>query len=420
MLLVNKLLLLKIFEGFSIQRWNDMARPIELTEMDKSGHKMVVSYLLGKMEEMNGRDIDWEKIIYACFFELLKKIALSDIKASVHKRIKNEYPEEFKELNNWVVDQYEYLIDDIELLDMFRDYLTEKEDLSDINFKIVRAAHKYSTIREFELIRMVNSPSSRIFAIEKELNSDIMQFLELKGVQMLVTKQALFDLLTTIEQLRFQVRWGQTQRIPKTTVLGHSMIVACFSLLFSRELKPSKKRLYNNVFCGLFHDLPEAVTRDIISPVKRATDSLPKIVKKIEESIVNEELFPLIDDSYKIDKSCKTDKSCKIDKSCKNEIRYFTENEFSNRIMIDGKPTIVEQNEISEKYNKDEFSPIDGELIEFCDKLAAFLEAYQSKSYGINSPHLDEGRENIVKQYQEKKSVCGIDVSRLFKEFSTY
>ncbi len=265
--MVNKLLLLKIFEGFSIQRWNDMARPIELTEMDKSAHKLVVAYLLGKMEEKNGMIIDWEKVIYACFFELLKKIALSDIKSSIHKKIKNEFPEEFDKLNNWVVDQYEVLIEDKELLEMFRNYLLEKKDLTDINFKIVRAAHKYSTFREFELIKMINRPSTRIFSIEKELNTDIQQFLDLKGLQMFVTKQNLYELLKVIEQLRFQVRWGQTQRIPRTTVLGHCMLVASFALLFSRELKPSKKRLYNNVFCGLFHDLPEAVTRDIISPV---------------------------------------------------------------------------------------------------------------------------------------------------------
>jgi putative hydrolase of HD superfamily len=400
--MVNKLLLLKIFEGFSIQRWNDHARPIELTEMDKSALKLIVAYLLGKMEEKNGIIIDWEKIIYACFFELLKKIALSDIKASIHKKIKNEFPEEFDKLNNWVVDQYEVLIEDNELLKMFRNYLLEKKDLSDINFKIVRAAHKYSTIREFELIKMINSPSIRIFDIEKELNADIQQFLDLKGIQMLVTKQNLYELLSIIEQLRFQVRWGQTQRIPRTTVLGHCMMVSCFTLLFSRELKPkpSKKRLYNNVFCGLFHDLPEAVTRDIISPVKRATDNLPGIVKKIEESIVQEKLFPLIDDSFI------------------EEIRYFTENEFNNRIIIDGEIKTVSAAEIADKYNHDEYSPVDGELIELCDKLSAFLEAYQSKRYGIDSPHLNQGRLNILNKYKNEKNICGIDVRKLFNEFA--
>ena len=34
---MNRSLALKIFEGFSIQRWNDLVRPFELVEMDKAG-----------------------------------------------------------------------------------------------------------------------------------------------------------------------------------------------------------------------------------------------------------------------------------------------------------------------------------------------------------------------------------------------
>ena len=83
------------------------------------------------------------------------------------------------------------------------------------------------------------------------------------GLKSLILKQELFDFVTKIEQLRYQVRWGQSPRIPKTSVLGHSMLVASLSLLLTREFNPTDKRIYNNFFAGLFHDLPEAVTRAI-------------------------------------------------------------------------------------------------------------------------------------------------------------
>ena len=38
------------------------------------------------------------------------------------------------------------------------------------------------------------------------------------------------------------------------------------------------KECYNN-FSALFHDLPEAATRDTISPVKQATAELPRWLK---------------------------------------------------------------------------------------------------------------------------------------------
>ena len=51
---MEKSLALKIFEGFSIQRWNDLVRPFDLVEMDKGGEKMVIAYILGKYEENKG------------------------------------------------------------------------------------------------------------------------------------------------------------------------------------------------------------------------------------------------------------------------------------------------------------------------------------------------------------------------------
>jgi putative hydrolase of HD superfamily len=37
---------MKLFEGFSIKRWNDQISPVELVEMDKNAHKMAIAYCL--------------------------------------------------------------------------------------------------------------------------------------------------------------------------------------------------------------------------------------------------------------------------------------------------------------------------------------------------------------------------------------
>ena len=89
---MEKNLVFKIFEGFSIQRWNDLIRPFELVEMDKAGEKMVLAYIIGKFEENKGSKIDWYWMIYASFFDLLRKIALCDIKAPVQQMLKREFP----------------------------------------------------------------------------------------------------------------------------------------------------------------------------------------------------------------------------------------------------------------------------------------------------------------------------------------
>lgn len=405
---MNKDLALKLFEGFSINRWNDLVRPFELVEMDKEAEKMVVAYIIGKYEESRGVNIDWEWMIYASLFDLLRKIALCDIKSPIQRIIKDDYPEEFQKLNEWVLEQYRDIIDDQNLFKKFTDYIGKRsgsipyEPGQELTARVFRAAHKYSTLRELDMISCVNE-AERLETIRKEVNSDIQRYLDLRGLQLLITKQKPFEFLMRIEQLRFQTRWNQTPRVPKTSVLGHCFFVAALTLLFQNEtgVKMSPKRIYNNFFSGLFHDLPESVTRDIISPVKQATHGLPAIVKNIEDQIVKAELVPLMEDFYK------------------DEILYFTNDEFENRVIIDGKVQFVSYEDLNEKYNSDEYNPVDGKLVRLADHYSALLEADASIRHGITSKHLMDGKINLLKTYQEGCVINGMDAYSLFVSLSS-
>lgn len=402
---MNKKLALKIFEGFSIQRWNDLVRPFDLVEMDKAGEKMVLAYIIGKYEENKGSHVDWLWMIYASLFDFLKKIALCDIKAPVQQMLKKEFPEEYLRLNEWVLNQYKALIQDEDLFSRFTIYIGQKagsfeipEDLKE-TVHIYQAAHKYSTIRELEMLSFVNE-KERYQTIEKDLKAEIQPYLDLEALQKLMTHQKEFEFLLKIEQLRFQTRWNQTPRVPKTSVLGHCFFVAVMTLLLGMESNPDmcERRVINNFFTGLFHDLPEAVTRDIISPVKQATDDLPNIVKKIEDEIVEKELLPLMDSTYS------------------KELIYYTSDEFTNRIIEGNKVTHVSWEELNKKYNSTEYNPIDGKLVRICDHLSALLEADISIKHGITSAHLTSGRNGMLKHYLPGDIISGINVGQFFSD----
>lgn len=402
---MNKKLALKIFEGFSIQRWNDLVRPFDLVEMDKAGEKMVLAYIIGKYEENKGSHVDWLWMIYASLFDFLKKIALCDIKAPVQQMLKKEFPEEYLRLNEWVLNQYKALIQDEDLFSRFTIYIGQKagsfeipEDLKE-TVHIYQAAHKYSTIRELEMLSFVNE-KERYQTIEKDLKAEIQPYLDLEALQKLMTHQKEFEFLLKIEQLRFQTRWNQTPRVPKTSVLGHCFFVAVMTLLLGMESNPDmcERRVINNFFTGLFHDLPEAVTRDIISPVKQATDDLPNIVKKIEDEIVEKELLPLMDSTYN------------------KELIYYTSDEFTNRIIEGNIVTHVSWEELNKKYNSTEYNPIDGKLVRICDHLSALLEADISIKHGITSAHLTSGRNGMLKHYLPGDIISGINVGQFFSD----
>jgi putative hydrolases of HD superfamily len=201
-----------------------------------------------------------------------------------------------------------------------------------------------------------------------------------------------------VGQLRFQQRWAQTPRIPETSVLGHMLVVAMLSYLCSIEVGACDRRLVNNYLAGLFHDLPEVLTRDIVSPVKRSVEGLDELIKEIESRQVEELLLPLLPVGWH------------------NELRYFTENEFGNKICVDGRVEIVKEGEIGAKYNEDRFAPIDGDLIRACDHFAAFMEAHLSISHGIQSHYLVEGYHGLFSQY-EGKEVGGFNIGSWFDYF---
>ena len=402
---MEKDLALKIFEGFSIQRWNDLIRPFDLVEMDKAGEKMVLAYIIGKYEEHKGHKIDWVWMIYASLFDLLRKISLCDIKAPVQQMLKREFPNEYMHLNEWVLNQYKPMMNDHKLFSEFTIYVGQKAGTFPLDESLNRtlmvytAAHKFSTIREMQMLAVVNEPE-RLANIKIELERDIQPYLELEVLQKLMTHQKEFDFLLKIEQRRFQTRWNQTPRVPATSVLGHCFYVAIMTLLLGRESNPGMcdRRLVNNFFCALFHDLPESVTRDIISPVKQATDALPNIVKIIEDEIVSKELVPLMEDFYV------------------NEVIYYTNDEFANRIIKDGKVQHVSWEELNTKYNSAEYEPIDGRLVRVCDHFSALMEADISIKHGITSDHLTKGREATLEHYKPGDIIDGINVNDFFNK----
>ena len=390
----------RFFEAASMQRWNDHIRPVELTELDKQAHKIVIAYVIAKIEEDRKGEghINWLNIIEGLIFEFLYRLVLTDIKPPVFHRM---MVEKRHELNKYVLSELEDDLDslnDNKFKQKFENYFSKTENT--LERRILRAAHYLATNWEFKIIYQ-SAPF--IYGIEKtkeNIENQIEDHYDLIGVQKILLGKKSYGFVDLCGQLRFQKRWAHSPRVPETSVLGHMLIVAITAYLCTIEMEtfPCEKRVYNNFFAGLFHDLPEVSTRDIISPVKSAAD-LEDIIKDYENERMKEEVLPL------------------IPKTWHDEMRYFTEDEFENKVMEKKKIlTGISFKELTKKYNKNKFSPLDGELIKACDKLAAFIEANSSIEYGITSKHLEEARERSYNDYKTIK-ISGTDFGRIFDYF---
>jgi putative hydrolase of HD superfamily len=264
--------------------------------------------------------------------------------------------------------------------------------------KILNASHYMVTNWEFGIIYRMNEGLYGIEETKQNLHKQLEEHQDIDGVRKLVFNHKAMDFLSLMGQLRFQLRWAQTQRIPETSVAGHMLIVALLSYMITLQLDPCEKRRYNNFFAGLFHDLPEVLTRDIISPVKNSIGGLGELIKAIEDRQMEEMLLPLLPEEWR------------------QEIRYFTEDEFSGKIIMDEKVVTASTEAISLSYNEDVYSPVDGGIIEFCDKFAAYMEAYLSIKHGITSKNLVEGHRDLYKRFA-RTNIAGIEAGVLFDYF---
>ena len=284
--MIRKALLLKIFDAAYMQRWNDKIRPVDLIELDKQAHKMVIAYFLGKFEE-GEEDLDWIEIIEGGIFELLQRIVVTDLKPPIFYKIRED-PDKYKKLNEWVYSDLESIISPLGsgFCERFKGYFSNIDET--LNKRILSAAHFYSTKWEFNIIEWANRNSYEIDTIKKDLQKKQEKYYDLKGIAELAMYDKYRYFVDLCGQLRFQSRWANLHRIPKTSVLGHSLFVATVSYLFSLEAEACRQRCINNYFTGLFHDLPEVLTRDIISPVKRSVREIDYLIKEYEKHLWNQ------------------------------------------------------------------------------------------------------------------------------------
>jgi putative hydrolase of HD superfamily len=396
--MIRKPLLELLHESAHIQRWNDHIRPKGgFTELDKQAHKMIIAYVLAKFEEDEHQAvIDWRKLIEGGLFEFLHRIVLTDIKPPVFYELMEKHGEQ---LNNWVLDRLKDKVDCVgsEFYAEFSCYLKDPGYCS-LEKKILRAAHYLASNWEFQIIYHLNSTIFGVEETKARIESQLEEHSDLAGVQRIGLSKKTSNFIDLVGQLRFQQRWAQSPRVPETSVMGHMLIVAILSYLCSVEMDACDLRLCNNYFAGLFHDLPEVLTRDIISPVKRSVTGLDDLIKEIETRQVEEKIYPLLPAGWH------------------KQIRYFIEHEFNNKILLNSEVQFVGTGVISAKYNEDKYSPIDGEMVKACDELAAYIETSLSRSCGITSRHLHEGAQYLYEKNVNKK-VGGIDFGQLFDYF---
>ncbi len=413
MAVIHKSLLQFIFSGAYMKRWNDKLRPADLSEVDKQGHKMIVAWLLC---QVNAGNLSPEEkirlehnVIKGGIYDYFFRLVITDIKPPVFYRIKSN-PVHFAKLAEWALRELAPHVKPLgeSFWHEISAYVQgERED--GLATAILDAAHHYASYWEFRAIRPFNSFDDEM----PDIDGSFIEYLErnrgLAGVPELLGEKpdaAIHKLANLCGQLRFQKRWSQTPRIPETSVMGHMFIVACYAYLFSVALGACPARLVNNFFTGLLHDLPEVLTRDIISPVKKSIEGLDAIIRNYEgEELSRRIIGPLEKDGLH---------------PVVERLQYFLglggASEFANTIVRNGMAVDLPFNELHALYNDDAHDPKDGELVKICDNLAAFIEAYVAIRHGVASDQIHEALWRMRTQNKDKE-LGPLHIGAVFADF---
>ena len=371
---LNANILYLFFNSANMNRWNDHMRPVDLTELDKQAHKAAIAWVLAKFEESSGKTIDWRRIIEHTMFSFIQRAVLTDLKPQVFHKIASERR---GPVNDYVLSEFDRLVPDSDpgFRARFEEYLGDPKSTPED--AVIRAAHYLATRWEFNLIYDSNRSLYGIEGTRREINEQIEQHTDLIGVREIMATEETFDFIDLIGQLRFQQRWARTPRIPKTTVLGHSLMVADMMYLHDLDSGAADREVYNDFYSGLFHDLPEVLTKDVISPIKENVSGLAAILEDYEHDLVESTIMPLLKEEWR------------------DEFRHMVYEPFTD-VDIPG------------------FGRRNGTDLKACDLMAAYMEANISRRYGISSNTLLEGERGIRDKLIDKGR--GIGAQRLVED----
>lgn len=414
---IRKSLLQFTFAGSFMKRWNDKLRPMELIELDKQAHKMIAAWALYELNSQHLSDDEriqlGRVVVEGGMFEYMYRLIITDVKPPIFYQIKAN-PDHYAMLTEWVLEQLEPRVQPLgeEFWQRITTYLrkTDAEGLEGMGRRILAAAHLYASNWEFELIKRLSPEDDELAEIDQSFQDGLEAHKDLIGVEDLMQGPAstLGKFCHLCGQLRFQKRWSQTPRIPETSVIGHMFLVACYGTFFSLAMEACPARLVNNFFSGLFHDMPELLTRDIISPVKKSVSHISELISEYERKELHRRVLgPMRAAGLGL---------------LAERLTYFlgleVGSEFQASIRVDGETRAVTDEELETKYNEDRFDPKDGSMLKVCDTLAAFIEAYTALRNGISSDELQQGLFRMRQRYA--KTVIGggkIHVGALIADF---
>ncbi len=297
--MVGNTLRLMLTRWLSIIRWNNFPRVVDTMQMDNVGSTLHAALFLAYQEEnITGIRIDTLYLMKKIIFTSLADLILSDINSGTKWYIKKLDEKIFDELYEKA---FAFFLSGEAPESLKNDFKeTLHRDDKQLEDKIFLAAKKYvwyaeaqANARVFQEIYEV--PLWEIKKSLKELSQD------LECLKELLRNSDYEKYLAHIFRLSYSMRWNQYQRNTPISVMSHKVVVCYISYIIGMIWNDQweDNDINNMLMRAIYHDVPEVITGDIITPTKKAVPGFVELLEKVEETMMDDYLFGYITPDYK-------------------------------------------------------------------------------------------------------------------------
>lgn len=284
--------------GLSMKRWNNYPRIEDVSLLDNVGYTLHIALFLAHLEEKSWNKVDREFLIKRIIFNSFKSLILSDINSGTKSYILKNDKDIFINLENKAIgyllslDAPEYFKDDMkEVL-----YNTSKT----LELSIISASKRFAWFKECQVNEkvftdMYEVPLKEIHAwFEKDIK-------KLKSMEILLKNDNFMKYLTHIRRLSHCIRRNQQNRIFPISVMSHLVVITFLTYIIVMIENNNWKNydMLDMLLRAMYHDIPEAITGDVITPTKKAISGFVELLEKVEIDMMNDYLFYYIEDDYK-------------------------------------------------------------------------------------------------------------------------
>ena len=279
-----------------MRRWTNVISQGIYNELAKQALNCIIAYFLACYAENAGASIVWSRFpriaLYRAFQKTYVAFNTPEYKYNEIFEISGINKSKFNEAT---IKKISAVTDD-----EFANFLNEATGT--LEEKIYKAATKIATYIEFlELGRYYStaSYSEKLVGILEEIH----EYDDVCGMDQLSdTSNPIFKLLQFISGsgLRHHVRWCECGYLLECTILGHLFDTGCFAYIMSLEEDPLDEKLAaDRFFMGIFHDIAEAWTTDIPSPLKDFIPGFRSACEQYEDKNLEENLYAVLPDFLK-------------------------------------------------------------------------------------------------------------------------